>query len=139
MYVNTAIEKALQLKNVAVVGVSRDPAKAAHSVPRYLQQHGYKIIPVNPFVQGDLLGERTYAKVSEIDDQVDLVIIFRPSAEVPAVVEDVLSREDVQAVWLQEGITSQEARELVEARGLIYVEDNCAFKQHRRLKKEQKL
>jgi len=50
-----------------------------------------------------------------------------------------LSREDVQAVWLQEGITSQEARELVEARGLIYVEDNCAFKQHRRLKKEQKL
>ncbi|HHY15403.1 MAG TPA: CoA-binding protein [Firmicutes bacterium] len=138
MLVTTAIEKALRLKNAAVVGLSRDPAKAAHSVPRYLQQHGYRIIPVNPFAR-ELLGERAYAKVSEIGERVDLVIVFRPSSEVPPVVEDALTRQDVQAIWLQEGITNEEAQNLTEGRGLIYVEDKCAFKEHRRLKREHKL
>ncbi len=136
---NTAIAKALRLKNVAVVGLSRDPAKAAHSVPRYLQHHGYRIIPVNPFAREELLGEKVYASVSEIKEQVDLVIVFRPSAEVPPVVADALARDDVQAIWLQEGITNAEAQNLAASRGLIYVEDKCTFKEHRRLKKEQKL
>lgn len=136
---STAIEKALQFANAAVVGLSRDSAKAAHSVPRYLQHHGYRIIPVNPFAEGELLGEKVYKKVSEIEGQVELVIIFRPSAEVLPVVEDALTRDDVQAIWLQEGITSKDARHLVEKRGLVYVEDKCTFKEHRRLQREQKL
>lgn len=129
----TAIEKALELKNLAVVGLSKDPAKAAHSVPRYLQQQGYKIYPVNPFGGTELLGEKVYDKVSEIEGQVDLVVVFRPSAEALAVVEDALERKDLKGVWLQEGIKNDQARTLVAERGLIFVEDRCTFKEHRRL------
>ncbi|NMA60643.1 MAG: CoA-binding protein [Firmicutes bacterium] len=131
----TSVERALALKNIAVVGLSKDPTKAAHTVPRYLQHQGYKIIPVNPFGGEELLGEKVYNKVSEIEGPVDLVVVFRPSAEVPAVLKDVLTRQDVQGVWLQEGITSSEAEELVSKRGLIFVQDKCTFKEHRRLQR----
>lgn len=129
----TAIKKALELKNLAVVGLSKDPTKAAHSVPRYLQTQGYKIYPVNPFGGEELLGEKVYNKVSEIDGKVDLVVVFRPSAEAAEVVKDALQREDIQGVWLQEGITSDEARDLAEKRSLIFVEDRCTYKEHKRL------
>ncbi|HAI52535.1 MAG TPA: CoA-binding protein, partial [Firmicutes bacterium] len=84
------VEQALALQNIAVVGLSRDPAKAAHTVPRYLQIQGYKIYPVNPFAGPELLGEKVYSKVSEIQGPVDMVVIFRPSEEVLPVVEDAL-------------------------------------------------
>lgn len=128
----TAVEKALELRNIAVVGLSKDPAKAAHSVPRYLQHHGYKIYPVNPFGGEELLGEKVYAKTSDIEGEVDLVVIFRPSAEVLPVVEDSLQRADLKAIWLQEGITSAEAERLAQERGLVFVQDKCMFKEHRR-------
>lgn len=129
----TSIEKALALQNIAVVGLSKDPTKPGHTVPRYLQQKGYKIIPVNPFGGEELLGEKVYNKVSEILETVDLVVVFRPSSEVVTVLEDVLTRKDVQGVWLQEGITSSEGEKLVAERGLIFVQDKCTFKEHRRL------
>lgn len=132
---NTAVEKALELKHVAVVGLSKDPAKAAHSVPRYLQHHGYQIYPVNPFGGEELLGEKVYDRTSEIEGQVDLVVIFRPSAEVLPVVEDALKRQDLKAIWLQEGITSTEAELLAKENGLIFVQDKCMFKEHRRFKR----
>lgn len=128
----TAVEKALELRNLAVVGLSKDPAKAAHSVPRYLQHHGYKIYPVNPFGGEELLGEKVYAKTSDIEGEVDLVVVFRPSAEVLPVVEDALKRADLKAIWLQEGITSAEAERLAQERGLVFVQDKCMFKEHRR-------
>lgn len=128
----SAVKKALELKNIAVVGLSKDPAKAAHSVPRYLQHHGYKIYPVNPFGGEELLGEKVFDKVSEVLGQVDLVVVFRPSAEVLPVVMDALKRDDLQGLWLQEGIFSAEAEELAKERGLIFVEDKCMFKEHRR-------
>ena len=129
----TAVEKALELKHIAVVGLSKDPAKAAHSVPRYLQHHGYKIYPVNPFGGEELLGEKVYNTISEIEGNVDLVVVFRPSAEDLPVVEDALKREELKGIWLQEGITSPEAEELADAKGLIFVQDKCMFKEHRRL------
>ena len=129
----TAVEKALEFKHIAVVGLSKDPTKAAHSVPRYLQNHGYKIYPVNPFGGEELLGEKVYHKASEVEGTVDLVVIFRPSAEVLPVVEDVLKRDDLKGIWLQEGITSPEAELLADDRGLVFVQDTCMFKEHRRL------
>ncbi|MDI9458948.1 CoA-binding protein [Candidatus Darwinibacter acetoxidans] len=131
----SAVEQALSLKNVAVVGLSRDPAKAAHTVPRYLQMQGYKIYPVNPFGGSELLGEKVYNRVSEIEGVVDLVVVFRPSEEALPVVEDALTRQDVKAVWLQEGIVNSEVEALVQERGLIFVQDKCTFKEHRRLMK----
>lgn len=130
---HTDVERALQLKRVAVVGLSKDPAKAAHSVPRYLQHHGYKIYPVNPYGGEELLGEKVYGSIAEVEEPVDLVVIFRPSAEALPVVKQALTRDDVRGIWLQEGITSSEAEELVREKGLLYVEDRCMFKEHRRL------
>jgi predicted CoA-binding protein len=132
---NTAVEKALELKRIAVVGLSKDPAKAAHTVPRYLQNHGYKIYPVNPFGGEELLGEKVYQKASEVEGPVDMVLVFRPSAEVRPVVEDALRCDDLKAIWLQEGIISTEAERLAAERDLIFVQDKCMFKEHRRLKR----
>lgn len=131
----TSIEKALALKNIAVVGLSKDPTKPAHTVPRYLQHHGYKIIPVNPFGGAELLGEKVYNKVSEIEENVDLVVVFRPGSEVVGVMEDALTRQDIQGIWLQEGITSTEGEKLATERDLIFVQDKCTFKEHRRLQR----
>ena len=129
------VEQALALQNIAVVGLSRDTAKAAHTVPRYLQIQGYKIYPVNPFAGPELLGEKVYSKVSEIQGPVDMVVIFRPSEEVLPVVEDALKRGDIKAIWLQEGIVNAQAEALAKERGLIFVQDKCTFKEHRRLKR----
>ncbi|HHW72334.1 MAG TPA: CoA-binding protein [Firmicutes bacterium] len=128
------VEQALSYKNIAVVGLSRDPSKAAHRVPRYLQSQGYKIYPVNPFGGSELLGEKVYGRVSEIEGQVDLVLVFRPSEEAAAVAEDALQRDDIKALWLQEGIVSSEVAAMAQERGLIFVQDKCAFKEHRKLK-----
>lgn len=123
------------MERIAVVGLSKDPAKAAHTVPRYMQNHGYKIIPVNPFGGDELLGEKVYNKVSEVEGAVDLIVVFRPSAEVLPVVEDALLRSDIKGIWLQEGILSPEGKALAEQRGLVFVEDKCFFKEHRREKR----
>lgn len=96
---------------------------------------GYKIYPVNPFGGSELLGEKVYNRVSEIEGVVDLVVVFRPSEEALPVVEDALTRQDVKAVWLQEGIVNSEVEALVQERGLIFVQDKCTFKEHRRLMK----
>lgn len=129
----TAVEQALAVKSIAVVGLSKDPSKPGHTVPRYLQHQGYKIIPVNPFGGAELLGEKVYNKVSEITEPVDLVVVFRPSSEVEEIMQDVLTRQDVQGIWLQEGIVSERGEKLAAERGLIFVQDKCTFKEHRRL------
>jgi predicted CoA-binding protein len=108
---------------VAVVGASRHEAKAAHAVPRALQAGGYRIIPVNPHT-GRLFGERAYSSLSEIPAPVEVVLVFRPSAEAPRIAEEAV-RIGAKALWLQLGLKSEEARRIAEAAGLLYVEDHC--------------
>jgi predicted CoA-binding protein len=110
-------------KVIAVVGASRDPNKAAHSVPRQMQRHGWRIIPVNPYAD-ELLGEKVYRSVAEIPFPVDLVNVFRPAADAPAVVRDAIAA-GAPAVWLQLDIVSPEARRLATEAGLDYVENRC--------------
>ena len=110
-------------KVIAVVGASRDPRKAAHTVPLQMQRHGWRIIPVNPHVD-ELFGERVYRSVTEIPFPVDLVNIFRPAQDAPDVVRDAIAA-GAPAVWLQLDIVSAEARELATQAGLDYVEDRC--------------
>mgnify|MGYP001193058663 CR=1 FL=1 len=126
----SAVKQALQMKRMAVVGLSKDPGKAAHGVPRYLQQRGYKIYPVNPFGGDVLLGERVYDNIKDISDPVDLVLIFRPSHEVLGLVEEALTRSDVKGIWLQEGITSSAAETLCKEQGILFVQDRCMYKEH---------
>jgi uncharacterized protein len=109
---------------IAVVGLSRDPAKAAHSVPAALQAAGFRIVPVNPEA-AQLLGERSFATLAEIPFPVDLVLVFRPASFAPAIAEQAAAI-GAKALWLQRGIISAEARAIAERAGLSYVEDQCA-------------
>src|SRR6056297_2974744 len=93
----------LSINRIAVVGCSTTPGKAAHEIPAYLQRQGYEVVPVNPFAD-EVLGERAYDSLVDVEQAVDLVNVFRPSEAVPGVVDDVLARHeeraDVQALWL---------------------------------------
>lgn len=108
---------------IAVVGASRDEAKTAYAVPRQMQLYGWRIIPVNPFAEV-ILGERCYPSLAAIPGKVDLVNVFRPSADATEVVRQALAI-GAPAVWLQQGITSVEGRRLAQAAGMDYVEDRC--------------
>ncbi len=123
-------------RSIAVVGMSRDPSKAAHGVPAFLLQRGYEIYPVNPQVD-EILGRRAYARLSDIPDPVEVVQIFRPSDQVLPFVEEAVrrahTRGDVRAVWLQEGIVNEAARALAEAAGLLFVQDRCMLREWFRL------
>ncbi|MGW4483353.1 CoA-binding protein [Amycolatopsis sp. NPDC004368] len=108
---------------IAVVGLSRDPAKAAHGVPATLQAHGFRIIPVHPSAT-ELLGEKVYRSLKDIPEPVDLVDVFRPAAEAPAIAADAVAI-GAKALWLQQGIVSAEAKRIAEEGGLEYVENRC--------------
>ncbi|MGC9667905.1 CoA-binding protein [Planosporangium sp. 12N6] len=108
---------------IAVVGASRDPDKPAHEVPAQMLRHGWRVIPVNPYVD-EIWEQRAYPVLAEIPEPVDLVNVFRPSAEAAEVVRQAIAI-GAKAVWLQQGITSPEAREIAEEAGIDYVEDQC--------------
>ena len=110
-------------KVVAVVGASRDPGKPSGHIPYILRHRGFRIIPVNPNAD-EILGERTYASLLDIQEPVDVVDVFRPAAEAPGIARQAVAI-GARALWLQFGIKSDEARSIAEAAGLDYVEDLC--------------
>jgi uncharacterized protein len=120
-------------KTIAVVGLSRHPEKPSHFVPKYLKDQGYKVIPVNPSVKEDLLGEKVYGSLSEIPRPVEIVDIFRPTADVPEIVKEGISI-GAKVIWMQEGILHEEAARHATEAGLIVVMNRCMMKDHRRLK-----
>ena len=126
------IRKMYNFKNIAVVGMSRDPVKAAHFVPKYMIERGYNIIPVNPSAN-EILGKRTYAKVSDIKPQVDIIDVFRPSEDVYSVVEDSVKKPDVKVIWLQEGIHNAEAEKMALDNKINVVFNRCIMAEHMRL------
>jgi predicted CoA-binding protein len=112
-----------EFRSIAVVGLSRDPSKAAHAIPARLQRAGFRVIPVNPFVES-VLGEKSYPALSQVPFSVEVVLVFRPSAEAAAIARQAVAI-GAKALWLQQGIFSDEARQIAEAAGLLYVEDRC--------------
>ena len=126
------IRKMYNFKNIAVVGMSRDPVKAAHFVPKYMIERGYNIIPVNPSAN-EILGKRTYAKVSDIKSQVDIIDVFRPSEDVYSVVEDSVKKPGVKVIWLQEGIHNAEAEKMALDNKIDVVFNRCIMAEHMRL------
>ena len=108
---------------IAVVGASRDPSKAGGSVPEGLQRRGYRIIPINPYAD-KLFGERVYRSLLEVPDKIDLVDVFRPAADAPGIARQAVAI-GAKALWLQEDIRSEEARQIAEEAGMEYVEDEC--------------
>jgi uncharacterized protein len=115
---------------IAVVGASASPAKAARSVPAYMQRHGWRIIPVNPHAD-EILGERVYRQLADVPEPIGLVDVFRPAAETAGVARQAVAA-GATALWLQLGIASPQARAIAEAAGLLYVEDRCLAIEQRR-------
>lgn len=114
---------------IAVIGFSSKTYRAGYYVPAYLQKQGYRIIPVNPFLQ-EGLGERAYSDLSSIPEPVDLVLVFRRREEVPPVVEQAVA-VGARAVWMQEGVWHEEAARLAQEKGLDVVMDACMMVKHR--------
>lgn len=121
-----------EYETIAVVGCSSTPGKAAHDVPNYLLEQGYDVIPVNPFADG-IFGRPAPDSLADIEREIDVVCIFRPSEEVSEIVDEVLEREDVAVVWTQQGIRDDEAADRVARTGRTVVQDRCMKVQHRRL------
>jgi predicted CoA-binding protein len=121
------------VERVAVIGLSRFPEKAARRVPSYLAAKGYDIIPVNPRAER-LLGKKAYARLSDVPEQVDLVIVFRPSTEAGEFVTEAASRPERPAIWLQEGIRADAEVVAARADGVMAVQDLCVFRVHRALR-----
>ena len=117
---------------ITVVGASAAPAKAAHYVPAHMQQHGWRIIPVNPHAD-TILGEHVYRKLRDVPVQIGLVNVFRPPGQTPDIARQAVAA-GATALWLQLGIASQQARAIAEEAGLLYVEDRCLIIEQRRLK-----
>jgi predicted CoA-binding protein len=133
---DAGLRELLDLRRIAVVGCSSTPGKAAHDVPAYLADHGYEIHPVNPFAD-EILGRAAVDSLSAVEATVDLVDVFRPSDEVPGIVDEAIDRTetrgDLDALWLQRGITHDEAVARAEAAGLAVVQDRCLKVEHQRL------
>lgn len=126
------IRKFYIFRNIAVVGMSRDPAKEAHSVPKYMIERGYNIIPVNPLAS-EILGRRTYSRVSDIKPQVDIIDIFRPSNDIVPVVEDSIRKHGIRVIWLQQGIHNVEAERIALDNKIEVVFNRCIMAEHMRL------
>ncbi len=125
------IKEIFSLKNVAVVGMSKNPDKAAHFVPKYLSEQGYNIIPINP-IRNEILNKKSYQSVSEVDQPIDIVDVFRPSDQVLPVVEEAIKMKP-KVIWLQQGIHNEEAEELARKEGIKVVFNRCMLAEHQRL------
>ena len=123
---NEKIKKILsKYKTIAMVGVSKDNKKPSTIVMRYMQKYGFKVIPVNPSAKGQkILGEEVFAKLKDIKIPVDIVDVFRPSREAPYYAEDSI-KIGAKVFWLQLGIRSSKAKEIVEAKDIEYIENRC--------------
>jgi predicted CoA-binding protein len=115
---------------VTVVGASNHREKKAHSVPAYMQRHGWRVIPVNPR-EAQILNEPAYPTLADVPEQVGLVDVFRPAPDTPEIARQAVAA-GASALWLQLGIFSAEARAIAEWAGLLYVEDRCLVIEQRR-------
>ena len=125
------IRKFYLLKNITVIGMSKNPEKAAHYVPKYLAEKGYNIIPVNPTTD-KILDKKCYREIAEVPDSIDIVDVFRPSEEVLPVVREAV-KKNPKVIWLQEGIHNPEAEELARKAGIEVVFNRCILAEHQRL------
>jgi uncharacterized protein len=134
MFHNPSDERRRQLleeaKTIAVVGLSNKPERTSYMVAAAMQNAGYRIIPVNPTIAGEtVLGERVVASLSEIDEPVDIVNVFRRSEDVPPVAEEAVKLKP-KALWLQQGIVSEEAAALAKQHGIEVIMDLCIKVDH---------
>ena len=130
-YSDEQILDILSLKKIAVIGMSKHSSKAAHYVPKYLIDNGYDITPVNPTAE-KILDVTCYDSISEIDGNVDVIDVFRPSEQISSIICDCIEKKP-KVIWLQEGIHDFESEELARKAGIIVVFNRCMLAEHQRL------
>ncbi len=133
---DTILEILKNFKTIAVVGLSSNPMRPSHAVTEYMQGAGYRIIPVNPN-ETEVLGEKSYAQLEDVQEKIEIVNVFRRAEEVPPVVESAI-RVGAKVVWMQLGIENEEAAAKARAAGLVVVEDACILVEHQRRTRELK-
>lgn len=130
-YTDDEIRDILSLNSVAVVGMSRNSSKAASFVPQYLSENGFDVTPVNPNTR-TIMGKKSYDTVSDIEKDIDIVDIFRPSDQVLSVVREAIKKKP-KVIWLQEGIHNEQAENMAKESGIKVVFNRCMLAEHRRL------
>ncbi len=128
------IQHLLRSRTIAVIGLSADPQKPSHYVPAYLQSIGHRIRPVNPSIS-EVLGEKSYASLTDLPEKPDLVNVFRLPKFIPAIVDEMIAlyagQPNPPGLWLQQGITHPEATARAEAAGIPVVADHCLMVESR--------
>jgi predicted CoA-binding protein len=118
-------------RTIAVIGLSENSAKPSHYVSAYMQQHGYKLYPINPSIP-EVLGEKSYASLSDVPIRPDIVNVFRLPKFIPAIVDEMIQL-GLPNLWVQQGIVNREAAARAEAAGIHVVMDHCIMVEHRHL------
>ena len=120
-------------KKIALVGASKDLTKTSSIVMKYLQKYGFKVYPVNPSMKGEeILGEKVFGSVSEIDSTVEIIDVFRPSSEAIEIAKEAV-KINAKVLWLQLDIKNEEAKKIAEANNILYIDDKCTkieFEKH---------
>jgi uncharacterized protein len=132
LHSDSELRKIYDLKNIAVVGMSKNEEKPAHFVPKYLIEHGYNVIPVNPTIT-EVLGRKSYPSIADMPDDIDVVDIFRRSEDAPVVVMDAMKKKGIKVIWMQEGIYNEEAERKAKENGMDVVYNRCMMAEHKRL------
>jgi hypothetical protein len=123
------IRKILELRNIAVVGMSNTEGKPPNFVPKYLIENGYNVIPVNP-TKTEVLGRKSYASISDVPEKIDIVDVFRRSEDVPPVIEDAINKKGVKVIWMQSGIYNEESERRAKENGMDVVFNRCMKVEH---------
>ncbi|HZB99100.1 MAG TPA: CoA-binding protein [Nitrososphaeraceae archaeon] len=132
LHSDSELRRIYDLKNIAVVGMSKNEGKPAHFVPKYLIERGYNVIPVNPTIT-EVLGRKSYPSIADMPEDVDVVDIFRRSEDVPVVVMDAMKKKGIKVIWMQEGIYNEEAERKAKENGMDVVYNRCMMAEHKRL------
>ena len=117
-----------QYKTLTIVGLSSKPMRPSHGVAQYMQEHGYRIIPVNPN-ETSVLGEKSYPSLDAVPEPAEVVVIFRRPEHVPEVVEAAV-RKGAKVIWMQEGVIHEDAAARARQAGLAVIQDHCILKEH---------
>jgi uncharacterized protein len=119
-------------KNIAIVGMSTNERKPAYFVPKYLIEHGFNVVPVNP-TASEILGRKSYPSVMDIPQDIDIVDVFRRSEDVSAAVDDAIKKRGLKVIWMQSGIHNEAAEKKAKENGIDVVFNRCMMEEHKRL------
>ena len=121
-----------KLKNIAIVGMSPTDGKPSNYVPKFLIEKGYNVIPVNPNYS-NILNKKSYSKVSEIPENIDIVDIFRKTEDALSIIKDSINKEGIKVIWMQKGINNKEGEVLASNKGIKVLYNRCMLEEHKRL------